>query len=86
MSITGSNLKRDVGLYVVVSLIFEAVPGAITIRTNHEPPNHHEDNAAKLAVPPPRIAEDKFHARLLPANCVPLSIKFIFFSPHQALN
>lgn len=86
MSMTGSNLKWDIGLHVVLTLISEVAPGAITIRTNHKPSNHHEDDAAKLAVPPPRIAEDKFHARLLPANCVPLSIKFIFFSPHKTLN
>lgn len=28
----------------------------------------------------PGIAEDKFHARLMLANCMPLSIKFIFSS------
>lgn len=42
------------------------------------PPISPEDNAAKVgARPVPRIAEDEFHARLLPANCMPLSIKFI---------
>lgn len=47
------------------------------IITNYKPTNHPEDNAAKLALVLPRIAEDKFHARLLLANCMPLSIKLI---------
>lgn len=65
------------------ALIFGVVLPAITIRTNHQPSNHSEDNAVKLAMPPSRTAQDKFHARLLLANCVPLSIKFIFF-PSQS--